>query len=132
MDCLFCAIIAGDIPAKKIYEDDKAFAFLDINPWQRGHSLVIPKRHVVDVLEDDEALAEIAPAIATVGRLLKQSLNAQACNVLSNAGAVAGQEVFHAHVHVIPRYAEAPGLEAMRAGAEKDLDQVWAAITGAQ
>lgn len=58
MDCLFCAILDGAIPSKKVYEDDVAYAFLDISPWQRGHTLVIPRRHTIDVLEDDEALAE--------------------------------------------------------------------------
>nr|HMQ66608.1 HIT domain-containing protein [Arachnia sp.] len=98
MDCLFCAILAGDIPAMKVYEDDLAFAFLDISPWQEGHTLVIPKRHTVDALADDDALAEVAPAVARVGRLLKERLGADACTILSNAGAASGQEVFHTHV----------------------------------
>nr|WP_269451922.1 HIT domain-containing protein [Tessaracoccus coleopterorum] len=67
MDCLFCAIAAGDIPSHRVYEDDVAYAFLDISPWQVGHTLVIPRRHSVDVLEDDAVLAEIAPSVARVG-----------------------------------------------------------------
>lgn len=128
MDCLFCAIVAGEIPSKRIYEDDVAYAFLDIGPWQVGHTLVIPKRHVVDVLSDDEALAEIGPAVARVGRHLKERLGADACTVVSNAGAVAGQEVFHAHVHVIPRYADNPGVTNMRSEVTRDLDSVWRQI----
>ena len=124
MDCLFCKIIAGDIPSKKVYEDDAAFAFLDISPWQKGHTLVVPKRHSTDVLEDDEVLAEIGHAVARVGRMLKDKLGADACNVVANAGAASGQEVFHTHVHVIPRYADNPGIANMRAEVTADLDEV--------
>lgn len=129
MACLFCAILDGAIPSKKVYEDDVAYAFLDISPWQRGHTLVIPRRHTIDVLEDDEALAEIAPAVARVGRVLKERLGAEACNVLSNAGAIAGQEVFHTHVHVVPRYADAPGLANLFVRPQVDLDEVHRALS---
>ena len=128
MDCLFCAILAGDIPAMKVYEDDLAFAFLDISPWQEGHTLVIPKRHTVDALADDDALAEVAPAVARVGRLLKERLGADACTILSNAGAASGQEVFHTHVHVLPRWADNPGVANMRTRVTADLDDVWRRI----
>lgn len=124
MDCLFCKIIAGEIPSKKVYEDDVAFAFLDISPWQKGHTLVVPKRHTPDVLADDDVLAEVGHAVARVGRLLKERLGADACNVVSNAGGVSGQEVFHTHVHVIPRYADNPGIGNMRAEVTADLDEV--------
>ena len=124
MDCLFCKIIAGEIPSKKIYEDDVAYAFLDISPWQKGHSLVVPKRHTADVLEDDEVLAEIGHAVARVGRLLKDRLGADGCNVMANVGRVSGQEVFHTHVHVIPRYVDNPGIGNMRAEVSVDLDRV--------
>lgn len=132
MDCLFCAIIAGDIGSKKVYEDEVSFAFLDINPWQAGHTLVIPKRHVPDVLADDLALAEIAPAVAHVARLLKDKLAADAVNLVSNAGAAAGQEVFHAHVHVLPRWAENPGVANMKAQVSEPLDAVWERILDAR
>ncbi|MBK7821447.1 MAG: HIT family protein [Tessaracoccus sp.] len=128
MDCLFCAIAAGDIPSKKVYEDEAAYAFLDIAPWQEGHTLVIPKRHAVDVLEDDAILAEVAPAVARVGRLLKERLGADACNVVSNAGAASGQEVFHAHVHVLPRWDSSPGLSRLKTTVTADLDDVWRRI----
>jgi histidine triad domain protein len=131
-DCLFCRIIEGGIPSKRVYEDETAIAFLDINPWQQGHTLVIPRRHVTDALEDPMALAEIAPAIGTVGDLLKEKLGATACNILSNAGADSGQEVFHLHVHVLPRYADNPGIANMRGPITDDLDQVHARIVGAK
>ena len=131
-DCLFCRIVEGEIPSKRIYEDETAVAFLDINPWQQGHALVIPRRHVKDVLEDPAALAEIAPAIGTVGDLLKERLGATACNILSNVGADSGQEVFHLHVHVLPRYADNPGISNMRGPVTTDLDQVHARLVGGE
>ncbi len=130
MACLFCSIVAGDIPARRVYEDDRAIAFLDIGPWKRGHTLVIPRRHVDDILDADEALSEIAPAISATARLLIDRLGADGMNLLANAGAVAGQEVFHLHVHLVPRYADDPGMRALF---ERDpaivLDEVHAAIT---
>ena len=131
MACLFCSIVAGDIPASRIYQDDHAIAFLDINPWKRGHALVIPRRHVEDVLDADEALTEIARAIAATSRLLVERLGADGLNLLSNAGAVAGQEVFHLHVHLVPRYADDPGLRTLfDRDARIDLDETYAALTG--
>lgn len=126
--CLFCRIVAGEIPARTVYEDETTLAFLDIAPWQVGHTLVIPKRHVEDVLSDDAVLAELGPAIAKVGRLLKEKLGADACNVVSNAGAAAGQEVFHAHVHILPRHADNPGLANLKAPVTEDLDATLARI----
>ena len=131
MACLFCSIVAGDLPASRIYQDDHAIAFLDINPWKRGHALVIPRRHVEDVLDADEALTEIARAIAATSRLLVERLGADGLNLLSNAGAVAGQEVFHLHVHLVPRYADDPGLRTLfDRDARIDLDETYAALTG--
>lgn len=125
MDCLFCAIIAGDIPSKQVYSDDVAVAFLDINPWHRGHTLVVPRRHVSDVLADPSALGEIADSVTATGALLTQKLGCDGLNVLINSGAVAGQEVFHLHVHLIPRYADAPGIAGLiERDSNIDLDAV--------
>ena len=130
MSCLFCAIVAGDIPSRQVYADEHAYAFLDINPFTRGHTLVVPRRHVDDVLAPDEALSEIAPAISEVSRLLVERLGADGLNVLSNAGAVSGQEVFHLHVHLIPRYAARPGLATLtRHEPGIDQDEVHAALS---
>lgn len=129
-NCLFCKIVAGEIASKQIHSDDASITFLDISPWQEGHALVIPRRHVTDALVDDAVLAELAPAVVAVGNLLKDKLGATACNILTNAGADSGQEVFHAHVHVIPRYADNPGIANLRGVVESDLDQVHARITG--
>lgn len=132
MECLFCAIVAGDVPARQVYADDDAVAFLDINPAQRGHTLVIPRRHVRDLVEQPQALTEIAPAVETVARILTDALQPAGLNLLASQGEAAGQEVFHLHLHVIPRYADRPGIRAMldgRAGAGDDLDAVHAQLT---
>ncbi|WP_425309458.1 HIT family protein [Ammonicoccus fulvus] len=110
MDCLFCAIVAGDIPSRQIYSDEHAIAFLDISPWHRGHSLVIPRRHVADLVDTPPALAEIAPAIQATSRLLLDRLGAEGLNMVANTGEAAGQEVFHFHVHLVPRYAGHTGM----------------------
>ena len=107
--CVFCKIVAGDIPSRRVYADDHAYAFLDVAPWHPGHTLVVPRRHVPDLITDDPALTEIAPAIQTVSRLLVDRLEADGLNLVSSSGSVAGQEVFHLHVHLVPRYASAPG-----------------------
>jgi histidine triad (HIT) family protein len=109
-DCIFCKIVSGELPSRRIYADDRAVAFLDIGGWHRGHSLVVPKRHVPDMLARPGAFLEIAPAVEAVAQLLIQRLAADGINVLSSSGQVAGQEVFHLHVHVVPRYAGEPGL----------------------
>lgn len=131
-DCLFCRIIAGDLPSRQIYADEGAVAFLDIGPWHRGHSLVVPRRHVPDLVTGPGVLPEIAPAVDAVARLLVRTLAADGVNVLSSAGAVAGQEVLHLHVHVVPRYAAAPGLAMLvNPGQVPDgeLDSVHARVT---
>lgn len=134
MDCLFCAIVVGDIPSRQVYADDAAIAFLDISPWHRGHTLVIPRRHVADVCSEPGALSEIAPAIEATTALLTERLGADGLNVLSSAGAVAGQEVFHLHVHLIPRYADATGLGNLigphTSSADDDLAAVHRQLTG--
>ncbi len=109
-DCVFCAIVSGALPSYRVYADEQAVAFLDLAPWHRGHTLVVPRRHVRDLVTGPPALAEIAPAVDAVARLLQHRLAADGINVLSSAGPVAGQEVFHLHVHVVPRYADEPGL----------------------
>lgn len=108
--CIFCRIIAGALPSRRIYEDAQAIAFLDIAAWHRGHSLVVPRRHVPDLLNGPASLAEIAPAVDAVARMLMHRLAADGINLLSSSGEVAGQEVFHLHMHVVPRYADEPGL----------------------
>jgi histidine triad (HIT) family protein len=130
-NCIFCKIVSGELPSRRIYEDDRAVAFLDIGAWHRGHSLVVPKRHIPDVVTGASSLPEIAPAVDTVARLLMARLAADGINLLSSAGQAAGQEVFHLHVHVVPRYADQPGLRSLVSpgGATDDeLDSVYRQI----
>jgi histidine triad (HIT) family protein len=130
-NCIFCKIISGELPSRRIYEDDRAVAFLDIGAWHRGHALVVPKRHVPDMLTGPGTLPEIAPAIDAVARLLMERLAADGINVLSSSGEAAGQEVFHLHVHVVPRYADEPGLGMLvNSGVAPDgeLDSVYSQI----
>lgn len=123
-ECVFCAIIAGEIPAKIVASDDNAVAFLDLAPWQDGHSLVVPRRHIPDVLADGEVLQECSALVAHLGQQLMTKLGASACNIVSNAGVDAGQEVFHAHIHVVPRYADSPGLSNLKGEASRSLEEV--------
>lgn len=104
-DCLFCKIVAGDVPATIVAEDERTVAFMDINPANPGHMLVIPRSHAKDLLEiDPEDLA----AVARQGKVLAQRavdvLGADGVNLLNSCGADAWQTVFHLHLHVIPRY----------------------------
>ena len=133
MSCLFCAIVAGDIPSRQVYADDQAIAFLDIAPWHVGHTLVVPRRHVDDLLGDPDALSSIAPAISATSRLLVERLAADGLNLVSSAGAAAGQQVFHLHVHLVPRFAHRAGLrELFVHEPDVDLDRVHRQIVGDQ
>lgn len=123
-DCLFCKIIAGEIPSTKVYEDEIAYACLDIAPLKPGHTLVVPKTHVTDALADAQVLGEIAPSIVAVGRLLTERLGADGMNMVSNVGEVSGQSVFHLHVHLVPRFASKPGFAALVDGDDVDMDAV--------
>ena len=103
-DCIFCAIAEGEIPSFKIYEDDVALAYLDINPFAEGHTLVIPKVHRTGLLDaGDELLASLIARVRKVAAHLKEALGADGFNILQNNGAAAGQTVPHIHFHIIPR-----------------------------
>lgn len=132
-DCIFCRIIAGGVRSRRVYEDDHAYAFLDLGAWHRGHTLVVPKRHVRNLLDGPPAMAEIGNAVDAVSRLLVERLHADGLNLVSSSGAVAGQEVFHLHLHLVPRYAAEPGLPKLfSAGpvSDDELDAVHDQITG--
>jgi histidine triad (HIT) family protein len=108
-DCLFCKIVAGEIPATIVREDERTVAFMDINPATRGHLLVVPRAHAADVLEvEGEDLAACAYAAQELARRQLDHLGAAGVNLLNSCGAVAWQTVFHFHVHVIPRYEDDP------------------------
>lgn len=102
-DCVFCKIIEGEIPSYKVYEDDKTVAFLDAEPVSKGHTLVIPKEHVENI-HDAEGMEYMWDSIVKVANAVKEAFDAKGINIDQNNGAVAGQEVFHMHFHVTPRY----------------------------
>ncbi len=105
MDCIFCKIVKGEIPAKKIYEDSHTIAFLDINPANPGHTLVVPKKHSEDITHaDDGDLHKTIEAVKIIVKRQKEHLGAHGVNVLQNNGKQAGQLVAHLHFHVIPRF----------------------------
>lgn len=107
-DCIFCKIINGDIPSYKVYEDEDVYAFLDITQVTKGHTLVLPKKHVKDLLEYDEELAEkVFAKLPKISRsILKAFPEAKGLNVINNNSELAYQSVFHSHIHLIPRYSK--------------------------
>jgi histidine triad (HIT) family protein len=108
-DCIFCKIVAGDLPASIVDEDERTIAFMDIAPATRGHALVIPRVHSVDLLSvEREDLSAVALAAQRLAIRANERLGADGVNLLNSCGSAAWQTVFHFHVHVIPRYAGDP------------------------
>jgi len=104
MSCVFCAIVGGEAPAIRIYEDDDHLAILDIRPFTRGHTLVVPKRHTVDLTDTPpETLARMVTIGQRVARAARATELADATNIAINDGRAAFQSVFHIHLHVLPR-----------------------------
>lgn len=132
-DCLFCRIVAGELPARVIAEDDQTLAFMDISPATRGHALVIPKRHSEDLFEiDDDDLEACVASARQVALLARDRLGADGVNLLNSCRPAAWQTVYHFHVHVIPRYDGDP-LQlpwTPRAGDEDEIAAAAAAYAG--
>ncbi len=104
-ECLFCKIIKDEIPSKKVYEDNDCLAFLDINPANRGHCLIIPKKHYENIYDiDDRALEKLIITAKNLSKLVKEKLECNGINIVQNNERYAGQLVNHFHVHIIPRY----------------------------
>ncbi|PIZ55897.1 HIT family protein [Candidatus Uhrbacteria bacterium CG_4_10_14_0_2_um_filter_41_7] len=104
-NCLFCKIISGEIPAHKIYEDDETLAFLDIGPVSEGHTLIIPKEHATDLTAgSEESALAIMQTIKEIAPKITEALGATGYNLGMNNGRDAGQDVFHTHMHLMPRY----------------------------
>ena len=104
-NCIFCKIASGEIPSYTIYEDDFFKVFLDLSPTSFGHALIIPKEHYRNLFELDDKIASKALILAKkVGNAMKKSLHCDGLNLLQNNGEIAGQTMFHFHIHVIPRY----------------------------
>jgi len=108
-DCIFCKILAGELPATIVAEDERTIAFMDIAPATRGHALVIPREHVPDLLSvRDEDLLAVALAARRLAARMSERLGAAGVNLINSCGAAAWQTVFHFHLHVIPRYEDDP------------------------
>lgn len=130
-NCIFCKIINGDIPSRRIYEDDNFVVMMDVSPASKGHSLLLPKEHYANLFEMPDALLEELLKVAKkVAAKMKETLNADGINLLQNNGVAAGQTVFHYHMHLIPRYeGEAPILtwDAKTYSAE-EMDEIKSTI----
>jgi histidine triad (HIT) family protein len=123
-DCIFCKIVAGELPATIVGEDERTISFLDISPATRGHALVIPREHSADLLTvEREDLTAVTLAAQRLAGRMKERLGADGVNLLNSCGAVAFQTVFHFHVHVIPRY-EGDSLRLPWVPAAGDSEQI--------
>ena len=121
-DCIFCKIIAGEIPSSKVYEDDQVVAFLDISQVTPGHTLVVPKQHFRNLLEMDAGSAsQLFARVPDIARKVMKATGAKGMNILNNNEEIAGQTVFHTHVHLAPRYDETDGLQISFEAHEPDF-----------
>lgn len=115
-NCLFCKIIKGEIPSYKVFEDDDVYAFLDISQVTRGHVLMVPKKHIENLLHySEEDAARYLRYIPTIAKAIaKSNPEIKGMNITTNNGKIAGQAVMHSHVHFIPRYSENGDLIKVR------------------
>lgn len=126
-DCIFCKIAAGEIPSRTIYEDERFRAILDISPASKGHAIILPKNHAANIYELSE---EDASKIFVVGKkiacAMKNAMQCEGLNILQNNGELAGQTVFHLHLHVLPRYQDDNVAFSWKHGkpSEEELDTV--------
>lgn len=128
-DCIFCKIVAGEIPAQIIEQDERTLTFMDIAPATCGHALVIPKRHTTDLWEiDPDQLTAVVAAAKRQALRARDRLGADGVNLINSCGAAAWQTVFHFHMHVIPRYVGDP-LKLPWEPTPGDIDEIAAAAT---
>lgn len=126
-DCIFCQIVAGELPATIVDEDERTISFMDIRPATRGHALVIPRVHALDIHAIDPAdLEAVAVAAKRLAAKARDNLGAIGVNLLNSNGAAAWQSVFHFHMHVIPRY-EGDPLRLPWTPSDGDMDAIAAA-----
>jgi histidine triad (HIT) family protein len=126
-DCIFCKIVAGELPGTIVDEDERTISFMDINPATRGHVLVIPRKHARDLLEiEPDELQAVAVAAQRLAKLVPERLGADGVNLINSCGAVAWQTIFHFHIHVIPRY-EGDPLRLPWVPGPGDADEIAAA-----
>ncbi|MDR2401567.1 MAG: HIT family protein [Deferribacteraceae bacterium] len=104
-DCIFCKIAEGKIPSTKVFEDEQFVVILDLYPVTKGHALLIPKEHHVNIFDVPEDIAvAVYPLLAKLARAVRAATGAAGMNIVQNNGEVSGQAVFHSHIHLIPRY----------------------------
>lgn len=112
-DCIFCKIIAGEIPSAKVFENEYVYAFLDISQVSKGHTLVIPKVHTVNLFDTPEDVAKnLFVSVPKIAQAIKKTYNPIGLNLLNNNEAPAGQSVFHLHLHLLPKYEVDKGFSA--------------------
>jgi len=130
--CIFCDIIDHKIPSKVVYEDDQVLAILDISQVTLGHTIVMPKKHVRNILEaDDETVDACMHAVRMLAAQIVKNTGASGCNILNNCGEVAGQSVDHLHFHIIPRYSSEDACRfEFGKSAPQDLDEVLRIVQG--
>lgn len=122
-DCIFCKIINGDIPSAKVYENEDVLAFLDLTQVTEGHTLVIPKKHKQNIYElDSDTASKLFEAVPEIANALKANFTPEGMNILNNNEAIAGQSVFHYHLHLIPRYGKGDGFGAVWKTHEDEYD----------
>ena len=118
--CIFCKIIKGEIPSKKLYEDDDVLAILDISQATKGHTLIMPKKHYENLLEiPSDELRRVMIVAQMVAKKINEVYKPAGINLLNNCGEVAGQSVMHFHTHIIPRYTSSD----LKLGIENHMDQ---------
>jgi histidine triad (HIT) family protein len=133
-DCLFCKIVAGEIPSKKVYEDTNAFVFLDINPRNPGHMLVIPKNHYETIFDmPDNEIGGFFKIVKKMAEKCRSAVGAEGISISQSNGRIAGQMVLHMHAHIIPRFSTEgpPGLESIlpvKRMDEANLDKIVTAL----
>lgn len=130
--CVFCDIINHKIPSKTVYEDDDVLAILDISQVTYGHTIVMPKKHVRNILEaDEETVQKCSLVAARLAKQIKENTGAVGVNLLNNNGEAAGQSVDHMHIHIIPRYGKDDAIEIhFNKSKEQNLDEVLAKVKG--
>lgn len=129
--CVFCEIIKGNIPSRKVYEDDDIIAILDIAQTTYGHTLVMPKKHYQDIeTVDPEILQKLILKVQELAKKISTNLKAEGHNILVNTNEISGQTVHHLHFHIIPRYTVNDSIKIEFSENKYDLDEVLAKING--
>lgn len=132
-NCIFCRIANGEIPSKTLYEDDKFRVILDLGPASKGHALILPKEHYADLYElPEETAGEVMKLAKKMATQMTQRLGCEGFNLVQNNGELAGQTVFHFHMHLIPRYrddGQKIGWKPQEA-TQEELETIRAQITG--